>query len=550
LLAEQGHAVGRVAQMRYPGGRLIAARDNEAAVRETLAALREHSITLFEAASRSGVLFARHDILVKNGDSFDLIEVKSSALDRRDAAAYPLLTKAGGVRARWRQILSDIAFQRLVLSRAHPGAQIRCFLLCPDADATAPRDGLPGLFRSDGQGGLEFTGDAADADALADLLTLEPVDEALAALEAEVTLRADQLATLIRADGTVAKAPVKIGYHCKNCEFRTAGSEPDGFRECWGALADPKPHLFDLFQLYSLKNGQVADELIARGTVSLGDVSEDLLSGPFAERQRIQIRHQLAGTEWISDSLGALLTALPRPLHFIDFETCTPVLPEFAGMRPNEIVAFQWSCHTVDANRLHHREWLHDPAAEPGYPNLAFARTLLAAVDGGGTVLTWTGHEAGVLRQTARAIRQRIPAESALADRVEALANRLVDQCEVCRQHYFHPAMGGSNSLKAVLPAIWNAAPELRSHPWFAEYSREEAGCPVDPYKTLPPLPVGGEDEVVREGTGAIRAYHALLHGSPGEAQPWRELLSQYCRLDTLAMVIVWEHWKNATGSR
>lgn len=550
LLAEGGERIGEVARMRYPGGRLIAERRNLEAERVTAELLGADSVTLFEPAVRSGVLFARHDILVKDGNRLDLIEVKSVSLNRLDTGAYPMVTRAGGVRGKWKTIISDIAFQRLVLSRAFPDAEIRCFLLCPDANAVATRDGLPGTLRERAGGGVEFVGSADEASALADLLTLEPVDDAVALLSPEIASVADRLAALYVENGSVAKAPVQIGYHCKSCEFRTDGLEPDGFRECWGALADPEPHLFDLYQLYSLGNGQVANAQIAAGCTALADVPEELIIGPYAERQRIQLRHQLAGTEWVSDALGGLLAGLPRPLQFIDFETCTPVLPEYAGMHPNETIAFQWSCHTVaaDGATLTHREWLHDPAISPGCPNLEFARSLLAALNSDGTVLTWTTHEAGVLRGIARTIRERQPEHWALADELDALANRLVDQCEMCRQHYFHPRMRGSNSLKAVLPGIWESSEGLRSHPWFAACNREEAGVVLDPYKCLPPMQVDGAEETVCEGTGAIRAYHELLHG-PVENRPiWRDLLLQYCRLDTLAMVIIWKHWA-ACGS-
>lgn len=551
LLAEGGDRIGEVARMRYPGGRMIAERDPKAAERATAAVLREDSAVVFEAAIRSGRLFARADVLIKDGDRFDLIEVKSASLDRLNPKSYPLTTKSGGVRSCWKTIVSDIAFQRLILSRAHPDAEIACYLLCPDAGAVAAIDGLPGcLVQDDATGSPRFVGSDDQAAALTALLTLEPVDEAVAVLTPEIESAADRLAALFGEDGSVTKPDVTLGYHCRSCEFRLPKDQAgaDGFRECWGALADPDPHLFDLYQLYSLGNGSVANDSIAAGLTGLADLPMERVVGPYAERQRIQIRHQLSGAEWMSDSLADALAAMPRPLHFIDFETCTPTLPEYRGMRPNETVAFQWSCHTLDdragsPGTLQHGEWLHDPAAHPGCPNVEFVRTLIAAVREG-TVLTWTGHEAGVLAQIAKSIRERLPEEWALADEVDALRGRLVDQCEMCRQHYFHPEMGGSNSLKAVLPAVWGASAELRSHPWFASCAGTPGTPPCDPYTRLPPLAVGGEATTVKEGMGAIRAYQALLHRPINDSPAWRSLLLQYCHLDTLAMVIVWEHWR------
>jgi len=69
----------------------------------------------------------------------------------------------------------------------------------------------------------------------------------------------------------------------------------------------------------------------------------------------------------------------------------------------------------------------------------------------------------------------------------------------------------------------------------------------LNPYDTLPPLPIGGKEEVVKEGTGAMRVYQELMFGfsasDPAVRERYRTLLLQYCELDTAAMVIIWRHW-------
>jgi hypothetical protein len=58
----------------------------------------------------------------------------------------------------------------------------------------------------------------------------------------------------------------------------------------------------------------------------------------------------------------------------------------------------------------------------------------------------------------------------------------------------------------------------------------------------------------VAEGTGAILAYYKMMECMAArnalEAERWRQLLLQYCQLDTLAMVMVWWHWQELTGQR
>jgi len=118
--------------------------------------------------------------------------------------------------------------------------------------------------------------------------------------------------------------------------------------------------------------------------------------------------------------------------------------------------------------------------------------------------------------------------------------------------------MKGKLSLKAVLPAIWESNPGLHSHPAFSQYFKHDrAGCVVDPYLTLPPLPfrdkAGEDEEVVNEGSGAICAYQEMLYGlaknEEDMKEKWKTLLLQYCKLDTAAMVIVWLHWEAAANS-
>ena len=110
--------------------------------------------------------------------------------------------------------------------------------------------------------------------------------------------------------------------------------------------------------------------------------------------------------------------------------------------------------------------------------------------------------------------------------------------------------MGGRTSIKAVLDALWAASPEMRRR--FKELERREGDPTLGPYAALPPIVINGVSEQVVEGTGAIRAYEAMMYGverkDEGTKEAWRELLRQYCRLDTLAMVLIWEHWVNGAS--
>ena len=69
----------------------------------------------------------------------------------------------------------------------------------------------------------------------------------------------------------------------------------------------------------------------------------------------------------------------------------------------------------------------------------------------------------------------------------------------------------------------------------------------INPYEQLPKLDLPGLDGGVHDGTGAMIAYHYLHHGPDATNDSIRALYSnallQYCQLDTLAMLIIWEEW-------
>jgi hypothetical protein len=115
--------------------------------------------------------------------------------------------------------------------------------------------------------------------------------------------------------------------------------------------------------------------------------------------------------------------------------------------------------------------------------------------------------------------------------------------------HYFHPDMKGKTSIKKVLPAIWNNHSYLHSIPYFSQYVEKDfEGGIIDPYDTL----TAGinfentDEDVVKGGTAAMRAYYRILFDksiSNDQKNELRNQLLRYCELDTMAMVIIAYHW-------
>ncbi len=129
-LAEGGLQVAALAKQYYPEGKEIKTLNYEEALEETNHYLQKEKVIIFEAAIRHQNLFIRADILVKDGDCIELIEVKAKSYDSNKPQDF--LTKKGDVSAKWYPYLQDIAFQTYVFQQAFPHFRIEPYLLLAD----------------------------------------------------------------------------------------------------------------------------------------------------------------------------------------------------------------------------------------------------------------------------------------------------------------------------------------------------------------------------------------------------------------------------------
>ncbi|HRJ59039.1 MAG TPA: DUF2779 domain-containing protein [Anaerolineales bacterium] len=556
LLAEGGYMIGAIASLLFEDAVLVDEPDHDKAVALTREYFQQENIILLEAAFESQGKFARPDILIKRGNALTLIEVKAKSFD--SGAENPLRGKRGGIASNWQPYLEDITFQALILRELFPHFTLTSELMMPDKSKTTSIDKLHALFAlnqiaEDDSGypraRFNFTGDVQEL-RRSHFLTRVNVDLEVEELLPEVSAAAD---AFIKSLNPLTKLPVKISFACKDCEYRVGKNElKNGFRECWGNLADPEPHLLDLYFGGTVKEVQA---LIEAGKTSLFDLSESALGkkdgslGPRAQRQVVQMRNSKSQTEWIDPALGEILSSHAYPLHFIDFETSGLAVPYHAGMRPFENVAFQWSCHTIETLGAEpiHTEWIN---LEDAFPNFAFAESLMNHLGGNGTVFMWATHESTILKQIRAQLEGRME-HAQLRDWLDWITGGcLIDMNDLTLKYYFHPIMKGRTSIKNVLDAVWQTNAGLRKR--YPEYVKEEDGKLLSPHKSLPPLEINGQDAFVNEGTGAITAYQSMLYGpQKGDGairENWKQLLLQYCKLDTLAMVMIYWHWVERLG--
>lgn len=241
----------------------------------------------------------------------------------------------------------------------------------------------------------------------------------------------------------------------------------------------------------------------SKGYTSILDPKPEELTGKQAELyRRIQTAHR-TGEAVFENACVALVRALPYPRYFFDFEGIDFPVPRWVGVRPYEQIPFQWSCHIERRpGEFEQIEFLDLTGNDPTIPCIEKMLEAIALDDGGPIIVYHKTYEEGVMGNMA----VRHPEHAAA---LQNYIGRLVDLLPIVKNHFYHPHMRGSFSIKKVLPIV---APNLR-------------------YDEL--------DEV-QEGTGAQVAYlYATLDSNttPERKADLQAKLLKYCGQDTWAMV-------------
>ena len=265
----------------------------------------------------------------------------------------------------------------------------------------------------------------------------------------------------------------------------------------------PKPSVFDLYRLQKKKKF----EYYYAGKASFEKLSES--SAALSDKQARQIDFELndRGTFVDKENVRSFLSRLSYPLFFLDFETVQYAVPRYVGTGPYAQIPFQYSLHFIEreGSPLCHREFLAEPGADP---RRALAEALCRDIPESVCVTAYNkGFECGRIAELADAFPD-------LHDHLLSIAYNIFDLLTPFQSGwYYNRAMGGSFSIKSVLPALYPDDPSLDYH-------------------NLEGIHHGGE---------AMAAFPAMEKMSPEERETTRRNLLKYCELDTFALVKVWE---------
>ena len=272
----------------------------------------------------------------------------------------------------------------------------------------------------------------------------------------------------------------------------------------------PKPSVFDVYG----GKGRQFDftkkvKLYQSGKTTFDDLREETIGVV----QNLQIECTLDQREHIDrEFISEFLNELYYPLYFLDFESMQDAVPQYDDTKPYTQLCFQYSLHIKESAvaPCRHLEFL--AKSDGSDPRRALAEQLCRDIPKGACTLVYNKtFECSRIKEMAAIFPDL---SEHLLDIEEHIKDLLVP---FQTGHFYLPAMGKSFSIKSVLPALFPDEPTLNYH---------------------------NLDSRVQNGGDAMTIFPRIKDMPEEEQESTRKALLEYCKLDTWAMVKVWERLK------
>ena len=421
-----------------------------------------------EASFSYNGLYCAVDILKKENGGWSIYEVKSSTKHRKDDGTWEDDKEV---------YIADISYQRYVLE--HCGVPVTgTFLVCLNGDYVF--DGELDLSR------LFFISDVADA-----------VKTEIKNIESNIAI-AERILSSAEEPDIDLSVSCKKPYPCAYWEY------------CSKHI--PEESVFNVYRMWFSKK----IEYYRKGWITYRDLLQNAPIKNEKQLRQLQYGVEERGTFVNREEIAGFLQSLSYPLYFLDFETMQPVIPQFIGTRPYMQIPFQYSLHYIEQENgeLKHREFLAEAGTDP---RRALAERLCEDIPMNVCVTAYNkAFECTRIKELAEIYPD-------LAEHLLNIRDHIVDLLVPFQSGwYYNRAMGGSFSIKSVLPAIFPDDPELDYH----------------------------NLDGVHNGSEAMAVFPKLSSMTPDECEKARSNLLKYCELDTYAMVKVWQELVRACGMR
>ena len=459
-----GNEVGDLAMGLFGDFVEVTAYDGEqldltAMIRKTQEEMAKGTENICEASFNYNGLYCAVDILRKSDSGWAIYEVKSSCKHQKDDGSW---TDDKEV------YLADIAYQKYVLE--HCGVTVTgAFLVCINGDYVF--------------------------DGTLDLQKFFYISEVTDSIRQEEQNIAYNLATAEKILSSEEEPDIDLNENC-NKPYRCAF-----WQYC--SYHIPDESVFNLYRLQFKKK----IEYYRKGWVTYEELLHNAPIKNEKQLRQIEFGLQDKGTYTDQAEIWAFLQKLSYPLYFLDFETMQPAVPQFVGTKPYQQIPFQYSLHYIEHEdgELKHKEFLGVSGEDP---RRALAEQLCADIPLDVCTTAYNkAFECTRLKELAAAFPD-------LADHLLNIRDHIVDLLVPFQSgFYYNRAMGGSFSIKSVLPAIFPDDPALNYH----------------------------NLEGVHNGGEAMTVFLKIKDMSPEEQEKTRHNLLKYCELDTYAMVKVWE---------
>lgn len=445
-----GHEIGKLACNVFPNGKDATPDqfyDLLPAAQKTTQWINEKAETIYEATFIAENSSAMLDILHRKDGQLWAIEVKNSTSPKD-------------------YHFQDAALQYYVMTQA--GHQPDRFYLMY----------INNLYKRDGE-------------LCNDLFKMEDITDRIIEKQAWVSENLEYLSSILQSD---TEPDVSIGGHCGHpfaCDYQ---------HHCWSHVPENS--------VFGLTNGRNKPwDLYASNILKLDEIPDDY---PLTFNQQLQVNGLKNGAGNFNPvAIAEFLSTWKQPLHYFDFETINPALPLLNGTRPYQQIPFQYSLHIQENNgKLSHKEFLAKPTDFMNGsvdPRKQLIEQMKLDFLSEGSIVTYNmPFEKRILNELAT----DFPEDKVF---IVNLIDRLVDLLPIFRNRwYYTPKMGGSASIKSVLPALITT--------------------------------ITYNDLEIKEGGTASDSFLQSILDSESNTPELQNNLLKYCEMDTLAMVELHNH--------